>query len=281
MNSFEKNTKKNLIEWYEQQSDNGINITFRGTEDHYARFVEQFKEILPNCRDRLSETTLSNLAAIEVPVELKLYVASQCPHCPGVIRTLVPLAAECKNIHLSIIDGTVHTEQAAKDNIMSVPCLILDNGFRWTGTVDAEEVADMIANRDYSSLGTLSLKTILEEGKAVWIAKQMLKSSIIFPGFIGLITHEIWSVRLGAMVVLEQIAEEAPELAVTIAPELFSRFNDSDTPTQGDILYALGETGDLSVREKINKLIEQISHPEVLEAAQAAIESIESRIGTL
>lgn len=277
MGLSEKDDKKALIEWYEHHSDMSSNITFRGSEDHYASFIEQFKADLPECRDRLSELICSSLATIEVPVELKLYVARHCPHCPGVIRTLIPVAVECKNIHLKIIDGAIHTEEAAQDKIMSVPCLILDNNFRWTGALNLEEVVEMILNRDLSALGTSSLKMILEEGKAGWIARQMLDYHNIFPGFIALINHETWSVRLGAMVVLEEVAEEDPDLAVTIAPSLLKSFSKADIPTQGDILYALGVAGDHSVKEQLLALIEQISHPEVLEAAHEAVEAIESK----
>ncbi|MBF0257454.1 MAG: thioredoxin family protein [Desulfamplus sp.] len=278
MSSFEENSKKNAIEWHARYSEKNINITFLGSEEHFANVIVPVHDLLPQYRAGLSDTIRGALSTLEIPVELKLYVASQCPHCPGVIRSLIPLAAEFEKIHLTIIDGTIHTELASSDSIMSVPSLILDNGFRWTGSVNPEEVADIIANRDLSSLSTSSLKSILEEGKAQWIARQMLDYKTMFPGFTALITHETWSVRLGAMVVIETIAEKSPELALTIAPELLGRFKDvADTPTQGDILYALGEIGDKSVRKDIIQLMNDISHPEVMEAAQAAVESIESR----
>lgn len=278
MNSFEENERRALIEWYEKHSDTNVNITFLGSEEHYAHFIEQFKEILPTYREKLPKVIHDNLASVDLPVELKLYVASQCPHCPEVIRTLIPLAAECKKIHLKIIDGTIYTKEADEDKVMSVPCLILDNGFRWIGAVNPEEVADMVVNRDPSCLTSSSLKMILEEGKAGWIAQQMLEQRAIFSGFIPLLTHETWSVRLGAMVVLEEIAEKNSDLALTIAPTLFKSFGGADIPTQGDILYALGESGDESVRDKIISLMAQITHPEVVEAARAALEAIESRV---
>ncbi|MBF0467339.1 MAG: thioredoxin family protein [Desulfamplus sp.] len=278
MSSFEENSKKSAIEWHERYSEKNINITFLGSEEHFAHVIDPVHDLLAQHQSVLSEAIRGALSTLEVPVELKLYVAGQCPHCPGVIRALVPLAAEFEKIHLTIIDGTMHADLASSDSIMSVPSVVLDNGFRWTGSVNPEEIADIIANRDLSNLSTSSLKTILEEGKARWIARQMLDCKTMFPGFTALITHETWSVRLGAMVVLESIAEQSPELALTIAPELLGRFSDiADTPTQGDILYALGEIGDESVKKQITGLMNRISHPEVMEAAKAAVESIESR----
>ncbi len=231
---------------------------------------------LPNVL-HLSPETAANLSRIEVPVELKLYIANQCPHCPGVLNTLLSLAAACSQIHLKIIDGTLFTDHALKDNVLSAPCLILDNDFRWSGGATPEEITDMIINRDPSVLSTSSLRMILEDGKADWIVRRMMEHNSIFPGFTGLVTHGIWSVRLGAMVVLEELAEKAPELAVQIGQELLKHFNDSDTPIQGDILYALGETGDERIKQKIIELMGNLNEPDLIEAAQEAVDAIEAR----
>lgn len=225
----------------------------------------------------LSEQTKANLNKIDIPVSLKLYIARQCPHCPEVVRTVIPLAIACPHIKLTIVDGTLFNEEALKDGVMSAPCLILDQDFRWTGMVSPEEITNMIVNRDPSQLSTHSLKTILEEGKADWISSKMTEQNKIFHGFIDLVTHENWSVRLGAMVILESLAEDTPELAATIGPELLSRFADSDVTVQGDILYALGETGDLKTRDKIKKITRGIDDPELMEAAREAIGAIEAR----
>ncbi|MBF0572490.1 MAG: thioredoxin family protein [Desulfamplus sp.] len=260
------------------------NITFIGSEDHYNHFFKPYDDSFA-----LPEHIVSNLNLVKIPVEIKLYVANQCPHCPSVVRTLTTLAAACPNIYLKIIDGTFAADEAAEDKIMSVPCLILDGGVRLAGNIDLEQLIDIIIhtiiNNNPSSLTTSSLKTILEDGKADWIITKMLEHNTIFEGFIGLITHKTWSVRLGAMVVLEEIAQKAPELALTIAPELLKLFNEEnsseegDITTQGDILYALGEIGNPSVQDDIDKLIEhkKIINEDVLEAAHAAVESIKSR----
>ena len=103
------------------------NITFTGSESDQAHFFGKYTELPP-----LSDDIVAKLASIKVPFELKLYVARQCPHCPHFIQTILPIALSSANIYLNIIDGSIATEQAAADSIMSVPCLILD-GFRWTG----------------------------------------------------------------------------------------------------------------------------------------------------
>ena len=224
----------------------------------------------------ISSKTAKHLSAMEVPVSVKLYIANTCPHCPGVLETILSLCVASPHIHLTVFDGTIFPDVAAKDNVLAAPCLILDD-FRWTGSVTAEEVTGMMLNRDPSALSTASLRMILEDGKADWIAREMEKKKQIFPGFIGLVTHKIWSVRLGAMVVIEELAETTPELTRSMAPALLKAFDGADIPTQGDILYALGEVGDDAVKKSILNMMAGLENPDLKEAAEEAIESIENR----
>ncbi len=222
----------------------------------------------------LSEPIRQALDKIDIPVQLKLYIALQCPHCPNVVRTVIPLAFYCKNIHLHIIDGSLFPGTAQKDKVMSAPCLILDDDFRWTGSVMAEEIIKMITSRDPSQLSARTLKTILEEGDASWIAQAMIKKGKIFNAFIKLLLHETWSVRLGAMVVVEELAETEPKLAASLCPLLIDLFDEKDIPIQGDILYAMGEAGDLETKKWIQTKFPKFEHPDLIDAATDALDTL-------
>jgi glutaredoxin len=220
------------------------------------------------------QTLLEN---IRIPCHLTLYIAMMCPHCPAVVNTVLPLAVFSEKINLEIIDGTLFPETAQTAKVLSAPCLILDDGFRWTGSVTAEELLSMITQRDVSKLSPQTLRTILEKGEALWICQEMIRAGIIFKGFVMLLQHELWSVRLGAMVVVETLAEERPELALKLCPLLIRAFDRCAIPVQGDLLYALGETGDMDTRTWIQTILEHLENEELKEAAEDAIESIESR----
>ncbi len=227
----------------------------------------------------LSESIGQTLDKIDIPVQLKLYIALQCPHCPNVVRTVIPLALHCDKIKLHIIDGSLFPETAQKDKVMSAPCLILDDDFRWTENVSMEEIVKMITHRDPSQLSAETLKTILEQGDASWIAQQMIKKKKIFDGFIKLLIHETWSVRLGAMVVVEALVETKPDLAVLLCPCLIDLFDEKDVPIQGDILYALGQAGDRKTEEWIKKKIPTLVHQDLIDTATEAIDSLKSNKG--
>jgi hypothetical protein len=220
------------------------------------------------------QTTLNN---IEVPCRLTLYIALQCPHCPEMVERLIPLAAACENIHLHIIDGSLFPEKAQEDKVMSAPCLILNDDARWTGAVAEEEILDMIINKESMDLDTKALKTILEDGRAEWITERMRSSNQLFKGFAGLLFHDTWSVRLGAMVVVEALAEEAHALCTDLEKILIDAFSSKDVPVQGDILYALGEIGTPDTRDWIAAHQAALAHEDLKDAAQDAIQSIEDR----
>ena len=226
---------------------------------------------------KLTPPVQALLDQIHVPCDLTLYIAMQCPHCPGVVNTIFPLAVFSDKINLHIIDGTLFPETAQRDKVMSAPCLILDNGFRWAGAVAAEEVLSMITQRDVSSLSSQTLKTILEQGDADWISREMIQAGTIFQGFVQLLFHDTWSVRLGAMVVVESLAEENPDLALQLCSPLILAFDHSEIPVQGDILYALGETGNIETKRWVEKRIRNLENEDLKEAAQDAIDSITSR----
>jgi len=187
------------------------------------------------------------------------------------------LAAASEQIHLHVIDGTWFDKAAAKDGVLSAPCLILDDDFRWTGAVSMKEVVQVIVQRDPASLKTAALRRILEEGNAAWIFRKIKAHGAIFPGFIGLLLHEIWSVRLGAMVVVEELAQDVPELALQLVPLVLPFFKDADISVKGDILYALGEVGDQSVADTILGMMETFEDEDLLEAANDALDAIKER----
>lgn len=225
----------------------------------------------------VSAAVAALLEMVDIPVTLKLYVASRCPHCPRVLQDMIYMAGACPLIHLHVIEGNRFEAAAAEDAVLAAPCLILDNEFRWTGGVSMEEVARYIAHRDPSALGTATLRAVLEAGNADWICEKMKAHGAIFLGFPGLLTHEVWSVRLGAMVVVEALVAEAPALAGQLIPLLLPHFDAAGVTVKGDLLYALGEIGDAATAEIIGELMVDVENEDLKEAACDALAAIAER----
>jgi hypothetical protein len=225
----------------------------------------------------IAENIRKPLNKITIPVELKLFVAQQCPFCPVMISRMFPLSFNNENIHLTIIDCTLFPELAEPDNIQSVPCVLLDEEFRWTGSTRMEEIIEVITNRDPAGLSASAIERICKEGNAADVAKMMIDKKMIFPAFFKLLIHEKWPVRLGAMVALEYITEKNRKLAAEIVDPLWKFFNDADVPVKGDIIHIVGETGDYEIIPKLKMILSGKYDDEIKNAAKEAVEKIENR----
>jgi len=211
------------------------------------------------------------LAKIDLPTHLVIYVSPRCKFCPGTVRQLLPLLTSCPNIRLTVVDVMHFPELAEKNNIQSVPTLILEDQFRWTGTIQLNEIIEMMVNRDPSFLGPASLEMMLKEGKAGQLAEMMLDKTEIFPAFYELLIHTKWPVRLGAMVVMEDIIEKNPDLAVQAIKPLWRRFDEVDNRVKGDLVYILGQMAPMETMPLLESILEGDYEAEVKEAVREAI----------
>ena len=219
-----------------------------------------------------------NLKRIVLPAELKLFVSLQCPFCPTVVRSMIPLAMENELIHLKVIEGDRFPGTANKMGIRSVPTLVLDDQFRWTGKVNPQELVGLLIHRDPGQLSHTSLQGMLAEGDAAKVAQMMLTRRQIFPAFLRLLTHAKWPVRLGAMVVMEEIRDADKRLAASIVPHVWKAFQSAEEQVQGDIAYIIGEVGGVEDRSKLETIAGGDYHKEVIEAALDALGVLERRI---
>lgn len=212
------------------------------------------------------------LDEIAIPSDLSLYIAGQCPFCPGAVKSLLPLAAANPWIQLTVVDSELFMEKALKDGVKAVPTLILDRHLRWTGTFNLKEIVSSMIHRDPSKLEADSLINMIENGNAGLLAKMMLEKNMIFPALADLAVHPKWPVRLGAMVTLETIADEKPVLAQKMVPVLWDRFDSADNKAKGDILYIVGEIDDGSSSGRIADVLNGDYDSEIMEAAEEALE---------
>jgi len=214
------------------------------------------------------------VSKIEIPALLKIYITPQCPFCPTVVSRLLSLATLNKSFKLTIIDGMLFPEMAKSDNIRSAPTVLLDDLYRWTGSIQVHEIVDMTLNRDPARLSTSSLRDMFEDGDAGGVAAMMISSGKIFPAFLELLVHEKWPVRLGAMVAFETIVAQNNSLAARAIPFLWERFPESEDTVKGDILYLFGISGDWRIIPNLKTVLNGHYSAEVKEAATEALQEV-------
>ena len=242
-----------------------------GTE--VAPFIEALKMLDP-ATAQIDKTINDQLASVNLPTSLIIYVAPQCKFCPEAVRQLLPLPTLNSNIRLTVIDAMHFPELAEKENIQSVPTLILEDRFRWAGSIRITEIIDAMANRDASMLGPVSLEMMITQGKADELAEMMLEKEQIFPAFYEVLTHPKWPVRLGAMVVMEELIEINPDLAIQTLKPLWELFNTVDNRVKGDLLYIFGQMKPTDLVSRLQVILNGDYDPEVQEAAQETLDGI-------
>jgi hypothetical protein len=251
---------------------NGVRYqgTPRGNE------VEPFVDALAGRTAPLPQTLQARFEAVRLPAAIDLYVIPQCLHCPQTARGLIAMADVNRLLQLTIIDAELFPEAAERCHIQAVPTAVLDGQFRWTGAVKLEEVVDWMTTRDPASLGPSSLLMMLQEGSADRLAEMMIQSKALFPALLELLCHEKWSVRLGAMVTVEQLSVLNSDLAQEALKRLWGRFEASSDTVRGDILFLSGEVGGEWVIPKVKGVLSS-ADSEVKEAAVEALEKLRER----
>jgi hypothetical protein len=215
-----------------------------------------------------SEPALPERAtAIQLPAELTLFIAMQCPHCPQAAMQLIALAGANPPVRLTIIDGVLFPGPAETHAIRSVPTLILEDTVRWSGPLKLEEIVDQCLRRDPTQLSADSLRQIIETGDAPRLAAMMIERGQILPALVELLCHERWSVRLGAMVTMEYLCADAPELAAAFIPPLLERFGGLAETVQVDVVQVLAQIKKEAVKRWLQDLATGAMHPSVREAA--------------
>ena len=222
----------------------------------------------------IPEAIKSRLKLNELPATLIAFISPQCSFCPQVIDQLIPLSMSETGVQLIVIDGGLFPEAAQAHQIQSVPTILLDEQFRWTGSVPLDEIIDAISTRNPAMLGATSLESLLKDGQASHLAAMMLEAQQIFPAFFDLLIHDKWPVRLGAMVVMEEISAQDTRIGSTAIDPLWAHFERVSDQIKGDILYLLGDIGDPKVIPWLDEVIDGEFGDEVKEAARDALEKL-------
>ncbi|MCF8144872.1 MAG: thioredoxin family protein [Deltaproteobacteria bacterium] len=207
-------------------------------------------------------------------IPLTLYLSTHCPNCPAVMRQIGPLPLVNPGIHVTAIDGLLFPDLASAERIQSVPTLIGEGGLRWTGQIRLESVIEVLVERGEAGYTREILEEMITQGNAGPLADMMIRAGRLFPAFMDLLTSDLFSLRLGAMVVMEDLAERAPDLARSVLEPLWKRMSGVDEAVQGDILYLIGVIGDPTWIPRLASFMEKGLSPDLEEAAREALESL-------
>jgi hypothetical protein len=220
----------------------------------------------------------ARLEPVDMPADLKVFITLQCGFCPQVVRQISCLPFLNPLVRLTVIDGILFPEMSQRDGIRSAPTVVLDGKLRWTGSVDLAEIVDAIVHRDATHLSASALEGLLKEGNASLLARMMLKEGRIFQAFPDLAFSTDWPVRLGAMVVVEEIAERNVDFAEIILKLLWERLESAEERVKCDIVFLIGTVGGREWIPRLEELSKGAIGVELQEALGEALEELGGRL---
>jgi len=254
----------------------GPRLSFCGIPSHneMAPFIEALAFLNAGETD-LTESIVGRLRHVRPPASVSVYVAPFCKFCPDVVRRLLPLPFAVDGLRMRIIDGVFFKDAAGEDRVRSVPTVILDNQYRWTGGVTLPQLCEAVESRDPTKLDKAALQRLVTEGGAYDLARMMLRSGRIFEAFLDLLIEEDFTVRLAAMVTMEELAVADLTLARQVIAPLWNRYPQSADSVKGDMLYIFGELNSPQCLPHLRSVLAAEENSEIREAAQEALEKIE------
>jgi thiol-disulfide isomerase/thioredoxin len=224
-----------------------------------------------------SQALRGRLEAIDAAGFLQVFIAPHCPFCPQVVQQIVALPLASAQLKVAVIDGTLFPEMAQEAKVRSAPTVILDGEYRWAGQVQLEELVETLVLRDATKLDEAALVDMLKEGNATQLAQMMLRRRLILPAFPTLLGHAEWSVRLGAMVTMEEIADQDPGVAQQAIEPLWRLMESAPEAIRGDLIYLLGQLGDTATLKRLQEMLTIESGDELREVLEEALAALERK----
>lgn len=228
---------------------------------------------------RVDAVQKSRIEALPGGEEVHACIGTHCPHCPAVLRELIPLVHFSRGCHLTVIDCTLFPETARELKIQAVPTLILAGRYRLTGPVRLPQILELLEEADPLMLSVDACRRMLKEGQAGVLTTMIMNRGEVFPGFVPLVTDREWSVRLGALVVMEELAEWNVDKVRRVLEDLWEAFDRQDVSTQGDLVYLIGALGDARWIPRLKRLLEAENDEEIREVVEEALENLMKSAG--
>ncbi|HHV42037.1 MAG TPA: glutaredoxin [Clostridiaceae bacterium] len=131
----------------------GINLTRADGQDLGVRFsgIPAGHEInsliaglleLGGSGSQLPEEIEERIANIEGPLDIKVFVTLQCPHCPGAVLKAHKLAMMNPNIKAEMVEAQTFPALSQEYNISAVPKTVFSNGTELLGDQPFERILE-------------------------------------------------------------------------------------------------------------------------------------------
>lgn len=224
----------------------------------------------------LKAEVADSLLRVTDPVHVLVLMAEACPHCPETVRSAAALAVRRPFITVSVVDAIRYGDMADRFKVKSTPTVIMNDGLTLVGRISADELAGhLLSIAAADSTLTPVLDSMVKSGRAE-DAGLLLCSENQPEAILPILMSQEFSVRMGALVAMEEALIHDPRVFDPIIEQLTSLLSQDEAGLRGDTADLLGKIGNPAAIPALQKVAAEDPDPDVREAAQEALELIES-----
>lgn len=228
----------------------------------------------------LEEEALKKVKSLSTPIEIKVFVTSNCAFCPLVVDLTNQLAVANSLLRVFIIDGNYHPDLVKRYKVTASPTVIIDEDYFLVGTEAREKLVRWLEKASQKIYDASVLKSLLKQARAERVVELCLNDEQYIHSLLVLLQDKELFSRIGAMRVLEELAEKSPKLIEKATSRIISMLDTNESRDKGDFLFLLGLIGSPEVISVIEKKA-QGETAEIKEIALEAIENIKERYNIL
>ncbi|MFH1148532.1 MAG: HEAT repeat domain-containing protein [Pseudomonadota bacterium] len=221
----------------------------------------------------LKDETADYLRGLTRDILIQILVAENCPSCPIMVELACRFAFSSRHVNIEVIDIAHFTSMETESRIRSVPAAIIDRREQIIGVAGERSLLKAIKNAA-SEEGLIeilaSLLTIGNSDKAREIILAQDRPDMLA----DLLGREEFTVRLGAMVIVEGLLEESPEKVRVLVPGLIELLSSTSMNVRGDAAFVLGKIRDSRAAGPLTRLLSE-TNEDIVEIAREALSWLE------
>lgn len=116
------------------KEDVGIRYYGIPTGYEFATFLENIL-LVSQGKSELNEVVKKQLAEVNVPVKIQVFVTPTCPYCPRAAMTASEFALENKNVRAETVEISEFPHLAQKYGVMGVPKVVINETISFEGAL--------------------------------------------------------------------------------------------------------------------------------------------------
>lgn len=218
---------------------------------------------------------IESLPETSVPAGILVLMASQCPHCPQAVAAILSLAVNRPWITAAVVDAVEFPDLAARYKVKSTPTTVVNEGFTMIGQVNLDLLAAQLERAGGIESLTSVLDSMIKSGRAEDAAGLLCREKTP-AAILPIYRSKEFSVRIGALVAMEEALGLDPRALDPIVAELTALLFDEEVSLRGDTAELLGKIGNSSALPALRKAA-QDPDPDVREAVEEAIQALEEK----